>query len=141
MNGSRPRHMVPRRLQVKMAAEHYNPIRLAVLRLGGSLKVVLPGMRGFEMLLGPNQWLLRDHKLDDQPLVAWSDFHPQWRDALDEPVICSQLHYHAYGAVLARNILGDVADALQLRLQHQERWLGHGAPGSVVTLLLPSVYP
>ncbi len=119
MKGSRPRQMIARRLRVRMAAEHYNPICLALRRMGGPLKVVVPGMRGFEMILGDRLWLLRDHKLDDQPLVAWSDFHPQWRNALNEAVVCSQFHYHAYGAVLARNVLGEVAAALEQRLRHR----------------------
>ncbi|MDH5376859.1 MAG: hypothetical protein OEX00_00880 [Gammaproteobacteria bacterium] len=96
-------------------ALHFNAIRVALLRLKPPIRLPLTGLRGLEILLEPDLWLVVDSSLNDLPVLAWSDFDVSHRDALHKPIACRMRFFHSHAAV----IIGKVLDLAQLQLEER----------------------
>ena len=97
-------------------AVHYNNIYLALSRIGAPLKLMLPGLRGIEVRLDRDAWVCFDHNLNNQPLLAWTDFRPGVRNSLYQAVPSQLLFYHPYATVLMRSLPDDINRVLIKRL-------------------------
>jgi hypothetical protein len=88
-------------LRCRLEASQYNPLRLALLRLGSPLRVELPKLRHLDLVLIDDLWVCVDRMLSDLPIAAWSEFDRTSRHALDEPVPCTLrvYHVHAYAVI------------------------------------------
>lgn len=84
-----------------IAAERYNRVRLALLRLGAPLRLSVPGLRGIDLLLDTDAWACVDRTLDDLPVVAWVDFEKH-REGLHQPVACQLRYYHVYAGMIVK---------------------------------------
>lgn len=100
-------------------AGHFNRIRLALSRIGGPVSEVL-GRRGLEFHLDRDAWLCVDRRLNNMPMLAWTDFSLQGRRGLHEPVACRILYYNAYAGVLVRSALEELDERLAIRLAERE---------------------
>lgn len=111
-------------------AMHYNNIYLALSRVGLPLKLMLPGLRGIEARLDRGAWVCFDRNLNNQPLLAWTDFRPSVRTSLYQPVPCQLLFYHPYATVLVRSLPDDINRVLIKRLSR----LPNNVPGKIISL-------
>ncbi len=121
MKSSLPAAPVLKEMQLQMEAIHYNNVHLALGRLGVPLKLIVPGLRSFEIRLEPSAWVCYDRSLNNLPLLAWTGFHPGVRNGLYEPVPCRLLLYHPYAAVLVRSLLLDINRLLLRRMTRNDR--------------------
>lgn len=106
-------------LPLRMEAVHYNNVFLALRRLGDPLRLMLPGMRGFEVCLDRESWVCFDRTSDNHPLLAWTGFRANARNGLYEPVPCRLLLYHPYASLLMRNLPDEISRLLIRRLSHR----------------------
>lgn len=84
-----------------VAAEHYNRVRLGLLRLKNPLRFDT-GLRDLDMILEDKVWYCVDRSMHDLPIVAWDEF--QSRTALHEPVACRLSYYHAHADKILKNL-------------------------------------
>lgn len=106
-----PRSGTLKRFDTHVPSEFYNPVRLAQLREGGPIEILLGG-RGLHVHLDREAWLVTDRNLGAIPVLAWSGLSPARRDGIHRAVPCELIYYHAYAAVLIRNVLPDVVARL-----------------------------
>jgi len=119
MKSSLPNLPILKSLPLRMEAVHYNNVFLALHRLGNPLRLMLPGMRGFEMQLDREAWVCLDRTSDNHPLLAWTGFRGNARSGLYEPVPCRLLLYHPYASLLMRNLPDEISRLLIRRLSHR----------------------
>ena len=106
-----PRDRVLKRFATWVAAEYYNPVRLAQVREGAPIEMLL-GTRGLHVHLDRELWLVTDRNLAETPLLAWTGLSPARRDAVHRPAPCELIYYHPYAAVVIRTVLPDVVARL-----------------------------
>lgn len=87
----------------RMGAEHFNLVRLALKRLGTPLRLELPGLRTFDLVLEPQAWIVVDRALNDTPILAWLNFDA--RTDLFSPVACERRSYHTHALVVVDKVL------------------------------------
>jgi hypothetical protein len=102
-------------LRTEVAAVHFNRLRLGVLRLGDPLRLELPRLRHLDLLVGRDIWICVDRMLYDLPVVAWTDFEEQGREALHEPVACTVRIFHAHADVVMPTIFSEADRVLRRR--------------------------
>lgn len=100
-----------------LEAAHYNRVRL-LLSHGDSPQWELLGGHGVEFRLERNLWLCIDRRLNDAPLLAWTDFDAV-RHSLHAPLRCRRILYSAYAGIMANRVLADLARRVTLRLAQQ----------------------
>jgi len=101
-------HQASHTLKKVIPAEDYNRIRLAFHRIGNPLHIELHGMRCLDIILNNQYWLVMDRCMDDQWIMAWTDFQPTNRSAIHTPVNCMLRLYHMHAGL----IMGDVIETL-----------------------------
>lgn len=101
--------------KVTIPPTQFNRIRLALLRLGSPLHVML-GSRGLEYRLRHDEWLCFDHRLGPRPAIAWTDFAVRHRD-LHSPVSARLVLYDAYARLHVHTALSQLVARLEERLQ------------------------
>lgn len=116
MKSRLPSQPVLKSFAVQMDAVHYNNVFIALRRMGAPIKLMLPGMRGFEVLLDAEAWVCYDRSLNNQPLLAWTSFRGNARSGLYDAVPCQLLFYHPYAALLMRSLPEDINRMLLKRL-------------------------
>lgn len=119
MRSRLPNIPVLRAVNATIGAEQFNRTRLALMRFESPLRLVLPGLRGLDMMIDRETWLCIDRTLNDLPVLAWTDFRVSGR-ALHEPVACRTLYFHAYANVIVKTALADVHRILNERLRRVE---------------------
>jgi len=119
MKSSLPDLPILKSLPLRMEAVHYNNVYLALLRLGAPLRLMLPGMPGFEVQLNHDAWVCFERSGDDHPLLAWTGFRGNARSGLYEPVPCRLLMYHPYASLLMRNLPEEISRLLIRRLSRR----------------------
>lgn len=100
----------------QVAARHYNRLRLALLRLGGPLRIALPKLRHLDLIVTNDAWICVDRLLYDLPVVAWTDFARAGRSALHEPVACTLRVFHAHADLVMPIIFAECDRVLRRRL-------------------------
>ncbi len=100
-----------------IAARYYNRVRLALLRLGNPLRVPMNALGQADIILSDEEWRCVDRSRDDLPLLAWTDFQVQGRDALHEPVSCTLRLYHSHAGILMGRALPALDETLSTLLQ------------------------
>lgn len=119
MRSRLPNIPVLRSVNTTIGAEPFNRARLALMRFENPLRLVLPGLRGLDMMIDRDTWLCIDRTLNDLPVLAWTDFQVTGR-GLHEPVACRALYFHAYANVIIKTALADVHRILNERLRRVE---------------------
>lgn len=96
-------------------ALYYNHVQVALNRLGGSLRMSIPGLKTLDLILQRDAWIIVDRAFNDVPIAAWTNFDTHRRSALHAPVHCQIRLFHAHaGAILKR-----VLEAMELLLGEQ----------------------
>lgn len=98
-------------------AQHFNCVRLALIRLGSPLRFKLDGVGKADIILSEEEWLCVDRSRDDLPLMAWTDFESKRRDSLHEPISCKLHFYHTHAGMLAGKVLPELIAKLKQRLR------------------------
>lgn len=99
-----------------VAAADFNLVRLALVRLEGTLRFSLPDLRGLDFILTNDTWVCVDRTLNDVPVVAWVDFVIVGRSDLMAPVPCERRSYHAHAGTILDTLLRDMRAELKRRL-------------------------
>jgi len=119
MKPSLPDLPILKALPLRMEAVHYNNVFLALHRLGDPLRLMLPGVRSYEVHLSREAWVCFDRTSDNHPLLAWTGFRANMRCGLYEPVPCRLLLYHPYASILMRNLPEEISRMLIRRLNQR----------------------
>lgn len=104
-----------RTLPYMMPAAHYNPVKLALLRLGSPLELELPKL-GLALVLDRRFWLGLSLWQELLPMIEWTRFDTRGRRGLDQPVACELRFYHVHAGLLVRPALEALDEALRERL-------------------------
>ena len=126
---------VYQRIDAAVDAEHFNRARRAYGRLGRELRLELPGLRTLDLILQHDAWVVVDRRLNDLPVIAWSHFETEGREALHLPIRCRIRLYHANGAMLMKRVLRAMEQLLTQRLDEKSG----GAKGSVIPFDRPKI--
>lgn len=96
----------------KVNANHYNHVQTALIRLGSQIRFKIPKLKHLDLILQKDAWIVVDRVLNDVPILAWTEFQTEHRDALHEPIECEIRFFHyAASAILNRTL-----EAMELML-------------------------
>jgi hypothetical protein len=109
-------HQTLHTLRKVIAAQDYNRVRLALSRISNPLQLELSNMKCLDIILNDHYWLCIDSCMGDRPIVAWTEFEDSDRSALNAPVPCELRVYHVHGALVMGEIIENLGQALQQRL-------------------------
>ncbi|MDH5546415.1 MAG: hypothetical protein OEZ43_12540 [Gammaproteobacteria bacterium] len=90
-------------------AARFNALRVAIKRNKKPLRMKLAGLRGLELELNDDVWLVVDATNNDLPVIAWLSFQLEARTDLTAPIRCDLRFYHAHAGVIVNKVL-DIAD-------------------------------
>jgi len=99
-----------------MEAQRFNRVRVALARLGGTLRWQIPTLRGLDVYLDADAWICGDRTLNDFPVVAWTDFGTRDRTGLHASVPCTVSYYHAHAGMIINTVLENIDAVLEERL-------------------------
>lgn len=85
--------------------QRYNQVRLGLLRLGGPIRLPLPGLRGMDLIIDARSWVCVDRTLYDLPILAWTDFNHRQRVGLHEKVSCLLHYYNVHADLITETVL------------------------------------
>ncbi len=92
--------------------QRYNQVRLGLLRLGGPIRLPLPGLRGMDLIIDSRSWVCVDRTLYDLPILAWTDFNHRQRNGLHEQVECLLHYYHVHADLITETVLSTMMTML-----------------------------
>jgi hypothetical protein len=95
-----------------IVAQHYNTVQTAFKRLGEEIRLSIPKLKTLDLILQHDAWIVVDRAFNDVPVVAWTNFDTERRDALHTPIHCQLRLYHANGGVIIKRVL----EAMELLL-------------------------
>lgn len=81
-------------------AHYYNHVLLALKKLGKQIRFRIPGLKHLDLILQKNAWIVVDRALYDYPIICWTDFEVEGRDAIHEPIKCRILYFHANATMI-----------------------------------------
>ncbi|MDH5786554.1 MAG: hypothetical protein OEZ16_13240 [Chromatiales bacterium] len=93
-------------------AIHYNTVQTAFKRLGDEIRLEIPRLKTLDLILQHDAWIVVDHALNDIPIVAWTNFDVERRNALHTPVHCQLRLFHMNGGIILKRVL----EAMELLL-------------------------
>jgi hypothetical protein len=96
----------------KVNALYYNHVQTALKRIDNELRFQIPKLKHLDLILQKDAWIVVDRVLNDVPVVAWTNFEVEHRDALHEPIKCKVLFFH-YAASM---IMNRTLEAMELML-------------------------
>ena len=100
-------------------AADFNRVRLALLRLGNPLEIALTPMKCLEIILTDECWLCVDACMDNQPILAWTEFDKSEHNAaLNASVRCELRLYHSHGGLVMGEVLENLGNQLQNKLNN-----------------------
>ncbi len=108
---------------VVVEAALFNRVQTALKRLGGEIRMMIPGLKRVDLILQRDAWIIVDRAFNDLPVAAWSEFFARRRTALHTPVPCRLKYYHANADLLVRRVLNPMGRLLDDRLSKFKR--GH----------------
>lgn len=112
-------------IESSIAAADYNLVQIALNRLGGRLgdpiEIPLTGLRRLELILDRDAWIVVDHDMNDIPILAWTDFQVEGRDALHESVPCQLKTYHMHASVILERVTEFMEKELAARISEQQK--------------------
>ena len=108
-----------RTISTEIEGGRYNQVRLGLLRLGNPIRLALPGLRGMDVIVDNKAWVCVDRTLYDLPVLAWTDFGHQDRNAIHEPVSCLLHYYHIHADLITETVLSTLLSGLTERLNEK----------------------
>lgn len=86
-------------------AVHYNTVQTAFHRLGDEIRLSIPKLKTLDLILQHDAWIVVDRAFNDVPVVAWTNFDVERRDALHTPIHCQLRLFHANGGIILKRVL------------------------------------
>lgn len=101
-----------------IAAEDYNRVRLALMRINNPLQLELTAMKCLEIILNDQYWLCTDSCMGNRPILAWTAFEVSGRSDLSASVACELRLYHTHGGLVMGEVLENLGKLLQQQLDN-----------------------
>ncbi len=98
--------------KTEIQAVYFNHVQMALKRLGRQIRFKIPTLKHLDLILQSDAWVVVDTVLNDMPIIAWSDFIIDHRDALHQPIACEIRYYH----FAADKIMSRTLEAMELML-------------------------
>lgn len=117
-----------------LPAAVYNQVHALLARSNGTVFVPIRAMQ-YLAIIDAEEIVFVDHLRKNWVEIAWRNFHPKDRSALDQPVVYEAVYYSADGAEIMRRLQAEFPRALAA-LAAKEKWDG---PAKV--LIFPSPTP
>ena len=108
-------------IESSVTAQNYNLVQIAFKRLGDPIEIPLTGLRRLELILDRDAWIVVDHDMNDIPILAWTDFQVEGRDALHESVPCQLKTYHMHATVILERVTEFMESELASRISEQQK--------------------
>lgn len=102
--------------RMSMPAQRYARARRAIRHAHGSLRTALRGLRGLDLIVEEQLWLCVDRTLEDLPVIAWLDFHPEPGRGLHDPIPCRVQLYHFHAQAIMDTVLERMDEFLEASL-------------------------
>ena len=99
-------------------AVYYNHVQTALNRIGRQIRLTIPKLKHLDLILQKDAWIVVNKVLNDMPVVAWTRFEADHRNALHEPIECKIKFYH-YAASMIMNKTLKAMDVLLTEALHQ----------------------
>ena len=96
----------------KVDALYFNHVQTALKHLGDQIRLKIPKLKHLDLIIQKDAWIIVDTVLNDVPVVAWTNFEIEQRDALHEPIQCEIRFFH-YAASM---VLNRTLEAMELML-------------------------
>lgn len=93
-------------------AADYNLIRLCLLREYLPWHVSLKRFPCLTCILEDSIWICVDECSNNQPIMAWTNFHISERAALDTPMECDLHIYHVHAGLIMSKALDALVEAV-----------------------------
>lgn len=103
---------------VEIPAKYFNRIRLGQIRLEDPLRLELTALKDIDVILENDTWVCIENSLNDLPVLAWTDFEVQNRNALNEPVRCKLYLYNIHAELITETALKSIYEIINDRLQY-----------------------
>lgn len=101
----------------KVDAVYYNHVQTALIRISKQIRLSIPKLEHMDLILQKDAWIVVDKVLNDTPIVAWTRFEVDHRDALHKPIECEIRFYH-YAASMIMNKTLKAMDILLTEALH-----------------------
>ena len=101
---------------VEIPAEYYNRIRLGQIRLPSPIRLELAGLKDIDAILDGDTWVCLETSLNDLPVLAWTEFEVENREALHEPVRCKLCLYNIHADLITETALKTIYEIVRDRL-------------------------
>ncbi len=108
-----------RTISTEIESNRFNQVRLGLIRLGGPIRMKLPGLRGMDVIIDNQAWVCVDRTLYDLPVLAWTDFRHQQRHGIHEPVPCLLHYYHVHADLITETVLATIVSVLSERMDER----------------------
>ena len=108
-----------RTISTEIESNRFNQVRLGLLRLGGPIRMRLPGLRGMDVIIDNQAWVCVDRTLYDLPVLAWTDFKNLHRSGIHEPVQCLLHYYHVHADLITETVLATIVSVLAERMEEK----------------------
>ncbi len=108
-----------RTISTEIESNRFNQVRLGLIRLGGPIRMKLPGLRGMDVIIDGQAWVCVDRTLYDLPVLAWTDFKSQHRTGIHEPVQCLLHYYHVHADLITETVLATIVSVLTERMEEK----------------------
>lgn len=102
--------------ETTVSAADFNLVRIALKRIGETLHIPLVGLRGLELILDRESWIVVDRDLNEIPVLAWTEFQSGGRSTLHEPVPCQLKTYHMHAPVILEQVTAFMEQELAARI-------------------------
>ena len=103
-------------INIAVPAAKYNLVVRAIKRLGEPLYIPLTGLRGLELIIDHETWVVVDRDLNEIPILAWTEFQVEDRSSIHEPVSCSLKLYHAHAQIILSQVQEYMSRELENRI-------------------------
>lgn len=108
-----------RTVSTEIESIRFNQVRLGLIRLGGPIRMKLPGLRGMDVIIDGQAWVCVDRTLYDLPVLAWTDFRSEHRNGIHEPVQCLLHYYHVHADLITETVLATIVSVLAERMEEK----------------------
>jgi len=108
-------------IEYSVTAQNYNLVQIALKRLGDPIEIPLTGLRRLELILDREAWIVVDHDMNDIPILAWTNFQVEGRDALHESIPCQLKTYHMHATVILQRVTDFMESELASRISEQQK--------------------
>ncbi len=99
-------------------SNYYNHVQVALKRLNRPVRFRIPKLKHLDLIIQRDAWIVVDKVLNDVPIIAWTDFSIEHREALHQPIKCKLRTWHAAAGLIRTRTLEAMEMLLGEELSH-----------------------